>query len=275
MEIEKLLRDLRLNKYETNAYLIILKKGILKASTISKEGAIPFGKVYESLSSLLGKGLIEVQNTRPKKYKIRKPHIAFKDFIEAKKEESEKDLEKLKNSIRHLEEKISKINTEEVDEKIFWMTAIGEDIEELVRSAFLEAKKEIYLLPYTINKKDHEKHSSENILFFLKEIVKSTSRGIKIKAIFSKEFSENKIKIFKNLKVDKKIIKHIEIKIQKDIFSSPFIIIDSEKVILRVDDPINQDKILAMIKISDSMLAKKLKNKFNTMWESSTNIKIK
>jgi len=242
MEIEKLLRDLRLNKYETNAYLIILKKGILKASTISKEGAIPFGKVYESLSSLLGKGLIEVQNTRPKKYKIRKPHIAFKDFIEAKKEESEKDLEKLKNSIRHLEEKISKINTEEVDEKIFWMTAIGEDIEELVRSAFLEAKKEIYLLPYTINKKDHEKHSSENILFFLKEIVKSTSRGIKI---------------------------------QKDIFSSPFIIIDSEKVILRVDDPINQDKILAMIKISDSMLAKKLKNKFNTMWESSTNIKIK
>ena len=72
MEIKKLLRDLKLNKYESSAYSIILKKGIIDASTISKEGDIPFGKIYESLGSLTNKGLIETQNTRPKKYRIQK-----------------------------------------------------------------------------------------------------------------------------------------------------------------------------------------------------------
>jgi len=55
MEIKELLRDIKLNKYESTAYEIILKKGVVEASIISKEGDIPFGKIYESLGSLSAK----------------------------------------------------------------------------------------------------------------------------------------------------------------------------------------------------------------------------
>ena len=60
MEIKELLRNLKLNKYESAAYEVILKKGVTEASIISKEGKIPFGKIYESLGSLSAKGLISV-----------------------------------------------------------------------------------------------------------------------------------------------------------------------------------------------------------------------
>lgn len=269
MEIKKLLRDLKLNKYEADAYSVILERAIVEASEISKEGKIPFGKIYESLRTLTNKGLIEVQDTRPKKYKVKKPQIAFKKFLEDEKEESEKRLEKTKNTIMQLEEKISKIDTQEPQEKIFWTTAIGEEIEELIKSNFLEAEKEICMLPYTSNKKDQQKHAVLNIPFFIKEIIKAKSRGVKIRALLPKEFARLQIKIFKTMGVLEKITKHIEIRIQEGPAIAPFTIIDLEKVVLRVDDPTDQNKILAMIKISDSALAEKLKTKFDKMWGSA------
>ncbi len=269
MEIQKLLRNLKLNKYEAAAYSVILKKGIAEASIVSKEGNIPFGKIYESLQVLSGKGLIEVQETRPKKYKARKPQIAFKKFLEEEEIKSKIEIERTKNTIIQLEEEIDKIAIQKPQEKTFWTTAIGEEIEEIIKNSFLEAEKEICMLPYTANKKDQQKHAILNIPFFIKEIIKAKSRGVRIRALLPEEFARLQIKIFEKMGVLKKITKHVEIRIQKGPAITPFTIIDLEKVILRVDDPTNQNKILAMIKISDSTLAKRLKEKFDKMWDSA------
>jgi len=273
MKITKLLRDLKLNKYESIAYSIILKKGITDASTISKEGSIPFGKIYESLGSLTIKGLIETQDTRPKKYKIRNPKKAFENFLSEKKEKSEKELQDLKNTVLQIEEEIGNIRIQEPSEKIFWTTAMDDKIEKLIRNSFAEAKNEICMLPYIINKKSHLKSTLLNLPHFIKEIAKSSSRGVEIKAILSEDFAQSQIKNFLKLGIFKKITEHVEIRIQKELLPEPFTIIDSKKVILRVSDPMNQEKILAMIKITDQALAKKLKEKFNEMWESATPIK--
>lgn len=274
MELKELLRNLNLNKYESLAYSIILKKGIIDASTISKEGNIPFGKIYESLGSLNNKGLIEIQDTRPKKYRIKNPQKAFKNFLKEKSEKSERELQNLKKTMIQIEEEISKINIQESKEKTFWITAIGDEIEKLIKCGFIEAEKEICILPYAIDKKDHIKSALLSLPHLIKDIRKSSSRGVKIKAIFYKKFAQSQIKNFKNLGIFRDVTKHIEIRIRSELLSEPFTIIDMKKVILRVNDPIDQEKILAMIKISDSALAKKLKEKFNEMWESAKPIKI-
>ena len=85
MDKRKLLRELGLTKYETDAYLNILERGIAEASTINEEAKIPFGKIYETLNTLASKGLIEIQNTRPKKYKAKKPVLSFDNRFKAKK----------------------------------------------------------------------------------------------------------------------------------------------------------------------------------------------
>ena len=60
MNDENLLREIGLNKYESSAYLTLLKEGISEANTISQKSNIPMGKVYEVLESLKNTGLVEI-----------------------------------------------------------------------------------------------------------------------------------------------------------------------------------------------------------------------
>jgi len=273
MKIRELLRDLKLNKYESIAYEVILKRGVVEASIISKKGDIPFGKIYESLGSLSAKGLIEVQNTRPKKYKIRNPKTTFRDILNKKQLESEEELKNLKDTLLQIENEISKISVQEHKEKTFWITAIGKEIDEMMGSIFSEAKNEIFMIPYIINKSDQKKSALLNIPRFVKEINKTVGRGVKIKVILPEKFAQVQIKILKKMRFFDKIIKNVEIRILGELSPEPFTVIDSDKVVLRVNDPINKNKILAMIKIIDNELSKSLKEKFNEMWKIAKPIK--
>jgi len=60
MEVKRLLKELGLSNYETEAYLKVVELGIAEAGVICKETKIPFGRVYQELNSLAAKGLIEV-----------------------------------------------------------------------------------------------------------------------------------------------------------------------------------------------------------------------
>ena len=273
MKIRELLRDLKLNKYESIAYEVILKRGVVEASIISKKGDIPFGKIYESLGSLSAKGLIEVQNTRPKKYKIRNPKTTFRDILNKKQLESEEELKNLKDTLLQIENEISKISVQEHKEKTFWITAMGKEIDEMMGSIFSEAKNEIFMIPYIINKSDQTKSALLNIPRFVKEINKTVGRGVKIKVILPEKFAQVQIKILKKMRFFDKIIKNVEIRILGKLSPEPFTVIDSDKVVLRVNDPINKNKILAMIKIIDNELSKSLKEKFNEMWKIAKPIK--
>jgi len=274
MEIKELLRNLKLNKYESVAYEVILKKGVTEASIISKEGKIPFGKIYESLGSLSAKGLIEIQNTRPKKYKIKNPKIAFRDILSKKEMESEVELKNLKDTLIQAEEEISKISNQDYNEKTFWITAIGKEIEEMIGGVFRDAKKEIYMIPYIINKSGQTKSALLNIPTFVKEIDKTVKRGVRIKVIFPEVFARTQIKVLKKMKFFNKIMKNIEVRILKELSPEPFTLIDEDKIILRVNDPIDKNKILAMNKIMDRNLSKNLKEKFDEMWEKAKPINV-
>ena len=269
MEISKLLRNLKLNKYESCAYEVILRKGVVCASTISKEGNIPFGKVYETLGNLSKRGLIEIQDTRPKEYKIKNPKIAFHSIFKKREAESENELKNLKKTLIELEEKINDVSLSAEKEKTFWTTAIGGDIEKMVSGIFYEAKNEICMIPYIIDKDSHIKIALLNMPNIAKEIYKSSKRGVKIKIIFPDKFAKRQIRNLKKIKFFKNIIDHVEIKILKNLSPEPFTLIDSNKVILRVNDPLNKNKILAMIKILDGPLCVDLKKKFNEMWKKA------
>jgi hypothetical protein len=51
-------------------------------------------------------------------------------------------------------------------------------------------------------------------------------------------------------------------------------IIDSEKVVLQVDDPTDPSNTLAMTKIWDEKLARRIEEKFNEMWEEAKLVEV-
>jgi hypothetical protein len=62
---------------------------------------------------------------------------------------------------------------------------------------------------------------------------------------------------------------NIEIRYQDEPFPAYFTIIDNDKVVFSIIDPVEQNNVIAMTKVWDQRLASKLQGKFEEMWESA------
>ena len=274
METKRLLKELGLSNYETEAYLKVVELGIAEAGTICKETKIPFGRVYQELNSLAAKGLIEVQNTRPKRYTARKPRLAFKALLQQRRGDMEKQLQKTIEATLQIEEIISKKIPARPKERTFWTTAVGiEEAVEMIRSNFEEAEKEIcIILHHTHPQEECDFKGSEATIF--NEAIKATERGVKIKALLTEEFIITEMEILKEHGGKEKIMDKVEIRAMKNAIPSYFEVIDGEKVVLKVDNPKNPGQILAMTKIWDVKLAKEIRDKFEEMWSEAKPLKL-
>jgi len=67
-EAKRVLHEIGLTEYETNAYLTLLEHGVMTASEVSEHGRVPYSKVYETLNSLERKGWVEAERGRPTRY---------------------------------------------------------------------------------------------------------------------------------------------------------------------------------------------------------------
>jgi sugar-specific transcriptional regulator TrmB len=62
------LREMGLNAYEIDAYIVLLEGGQMTAMEISQEAKVPYSKMYEVLNSLKEKGWVKSSESRPFKY---------------------------------------------------------------------------------------------------------------------------------------------------------------------------------------------------------------
>jgi len=63
-----ILREMGLNAYEIDAYIVLLEGGQMTAMEVSREAAVPYSKIYEVLNSLKQKGWVKSSVSRPFKY---------------------------------------------------------------------------------------------------------------------------------------------------------------------------------------------------------------
>ncbi len=97
-EIIDKLQKLGLTKYESVAYITLLKLGSSKATDVTKESGIPHTRVYDVLSSLHRKGFVDVMHGSPRLYKPVNPEVV----LEKVKEEFVSDIEELKGAFLEL-----------------------------------------------------------------------------------------------------------------------------------------------------------------------------
>lgn len=64
----EMLREMGLNAYEVDAYVVLLETGQITAMEISREAKVPYSKIYEVLNSLKEKGWVKSSESRPFKY---------------------------------------------------------------------------------------------------------------------------------------------------------------------------------------------------------------
>ncbi len=82
---------------EEKIYKTLIKLGKSSASELSREGEVPYGKIYEVLARLEAKGLVQIIPEQTKKFKATSPEILLRLI-----KEKEKEFEKLKEEAKNL-----------------------------------------------------------------------------------------------------------------------------------------------------------------------------
>ncbi len=130
------LLELGLNKYEAQLYLTLIGEGISTAKNVSDITGIPYGKVYEIISSLSSKGFCTVLPTKPMKCQAISPTDAM---TTAKKNVQEK-YQKIENYIlKELEPMFTESKRFIEPKGIFWIlngrSNIVKKMDELIQKA--------------------------------------------------------------------------------------------------------------------------------------------
>ncbi len=275
MENEQLLRNIGFNKYEAVAYLTILREGFTDASVLSKKSKIPMGKIYSVLDDLENMGFVEVQHSRPKKYRAIEASIAFENFLIRKENEIHRELDTLRKTIDDIKKALSYYSIREEGEQQFWSAAMGdEEVMKMIKNVYHEAKNEIcVVVPRKIRSMGSNQFKDMFASMFHDTLLPLIKKGIKVRMIDPNPALSESLREWHDSAEDQSLIQNLSQYLEVKALDTPhrFVLIDRDLVILEVNDPLSVDKIFGMVKIYDRTLSNELHAKFEEFWQNSTN----
>ncbi|CAG0979769.1 MAG: hypothetical protein OIN86_02870 [Candidatus Methanoperedens sp.] len=267
------LEEFGLSKYESSVYLTLLSSGITDARKLSSKSEVPFGRIYDVLSSLESKGLVQKQLSRPKKFLAVEPKLAIKKLLDFKN----KEMSSLIQKAGKIEEDLNHFLNKKPKESLFWSVSIGEDTIKSYMEKLEATEKELlsYTELQTVSSLD--KNKKVWIDEFLKVTTNLIRKGVKIKLLIGNN-DETNLKDLIPLVIPLVIpfmddLTNMDIRIIPTI-SNHFDIIDGEKVQLKVRNPVRPEEYFASIFVWQKEFAQELRGKFNELWKDGKEFKI-
>ncbi len=247
MTLSKLLGIAGLTNYQSSLFLCILKNKNSDAKHLSKLANVPIGRIYSELDVLEKQQLVDISSDRPKKYSIESPREKIIRLIEAEKVKLE-DLEK--NALTEY------VTLSKKSAEVF---SANNEVKQSQIDCFRWAKEEICQCLGSLHKPSE---SRDLKLIYEKEIVSAVNKGVIFKALYQKgQVPPNCIIELNKKSPDKFQIRYSEVKLPR------FEIIDSNQILLKVQDPTDTTDTLGTVIINDIVLAKKLRLRFMSMWD--------
>ena len=255
-----------LSTYEAKVYMTMLSLGLSTAKKISDESTIPFGRIYDVLTSLENKGMLDKQDSRPKKYSVRPPKIALKNLLVIKEEE----FNSLTLRANAVEEQLSRFYVKNPDEGLFWSVALEEETILRHTDKVLETERE--LLIFLNVQIQHQTLQGEGEINFINTLKRLLEREINIKILLGGVTDITQIeKLAAVFTPYIEVLEKIEIRMTP-ITTNTFDIIDEEKVILKISNPVKLEEYFALIYVWQKKFAKQLKKKFSEIWRNADEI---
>ncbi len=169
------LRQFGLSEYESRAYLVLTMYGVSAASFVSERTRIPSSKVYDVLNSLKIKGLVEVAQAKPKKFRAIDPKYALSGIAEKRELAAKQLKDKTLDIINKLEP------PEENDLSHIWSSA-GRKIFFNKGSELLKKANE-YVMATTSN--------FSRSAYLDEAILDAAKRGVKIKILGTSKLTKD------------------------------------------------------------------------------------
>ena len=239
----KQLEELGLTKNESLIYLFLLKNGEITTGRIIKETGIANSRVYESLNSLITKGLVSYNVQKEgKHFKAEDP----KKFLELEEQRKKKISEFLPDLIKLKESEQKETNTAVYEGFEGFKTAFKKIIEDCPK------EKEIYIIGFS-----EPTEKKESLRLFLSNMnLKSQQKKQRLKIILDNSVKET-------LGKDREKEKYTEVKYMPKGYISPSAIDvfeDYVYIFLWEEKPF-------VFMIKNKAIAESFKQYFNFMWK--------
>ncbi|MFX1233218.1 MAG: TrmB family transcriptional regulator [Promethearchaeota archaeon] len=281
-QIRQFLKNGDLSNYEVSAFIELLQSNYLTARELSKKSEVPTGRIYEILEQLKDKGMIEIQDSRPKVYRAIPFNTAFQNLISYLDNKRKNKVTYLYDQVKILERNIlnSEMFIKKNESQLFWSTTFGAiPILSLYEQKMKEVHEELLMTGF-INENTIKVLPYGKVIY--NGIRNALSRGVQVKYLWSFDFDnrelsndliekneelysdiKNKLKELFDISDD---IKGFEMKYMHKRIPSYYDIFDTKQVLLKLQNPINISQIYASINIIDINLAEDLKKRFHQLW---------
>lgn len=260
------LQDLGLSKYESQAYLALLKIGPTTAKEVSRVSGVPMGRVYEVLDQLEELSVVSSEEeTRPKRYVAVQPRAAVDRLLDARLKELHKQITEYEQIATDLP---AQINSQLSDDPVAWSAAVGADeADELLLDRIESATESISVLYGGVAL---DPDFEDNVPKATTKLDDALSRGVSIQVmveqgVMESLFADDDEDVLKNL------YEYSNWNVREsDMIDISMYMFDDSELCLVVPSPLTPSEALAVINIKGKQLSVDFTQAFESLWTEAS-----
>lgn len=259
------LKGFGLSTYEAAAYGALLRLGQADASVVAHKAEVPFGRVYDVLNGLVERGLLTMQDGRPKTYKAVQPRIAMSVLLAQRKRELDERYSELTRIASELEKRLSP--RVKKDPSSFYSASVGDAesrvfLMERLAEAAQTMDVSLEVAPY---------QAADKELF--EALVGAVDRGVRTRILLRESDIPNILDSPLGDQLARTMVPHLG----KNLFvrvaegeQVPFAVVDQEKCLVGVKNPVDPRAYFATVFIWDPKFAGELSTRFEELWKTAS-----
>jgi sugar-specific transcriptional regulator TrmB len=263
LDARTILEDFGLTKYEIDAYLALLPLGIAEAKDICERSGVPTSKIYDAMSRLESMGLLDVQQSRPKKYMARDVSTA----IQRLQRKKEQEFQAIKEKLPVLETQLAQRARTPPKESPFWSVAMGWDefVDKHLAKA-MEAEESYFAV---VNHAAVEETASEEVVERASEMVEAIKENVRRQHVDFRLLVVHEEEAFDAAEewaislIGKGGAPNMRFTTQE---TQSFHVLDDEGVILLIENPARPGHTLGSVFVTDQELAAEIHEDFEQLW---------
>lgn len=259
------LKGFGLSSYEAAAYGCLLRSGPADAGTVAHKATIPFGRVYDVLNGLVERGLLSMNEGRPKQYSAVQPRVAMSLLLAQRKRDLDERYSELTRLASDLEKRLSpKVKK---DPSSFYSASVGESesrafLLERLAEASRSMDVNLEVAPYTPEDKD-----------LFEALAAAVDRGVRTRILIRDSDIPNILDSPLNDSLAGRMFPHLGKTLFVRVIEGeqvPFAVVDGEKALVGVKNPVDPKVYFATVYIWDPKFARELEGRFEELWKSAT-----
>jgi sugar-specific transcriptional regulator TrmB len=264
VEAAEELKGFGLSSYEASAYGVLLRLGTADASLVAQKAGVPFGRVYDVLNSLVDRGLLTLHEGRPKQYRAVQPRVAMSILLSQRKRELDDRYADLTRLASDLEKRLSpKVKK---DPSSFYSASVGEE----ESRSFLVEKLAEASASMDVNLEVPAYQSQDKDLF--DALVAAVERGVRTRILLREADIPVILDSPLNEVIARTMLPHLGKRLHVRVITGevvPFAVVDGEKAIVGVKNPVNPKAYFATVYIWDPKFAGELASRFEELWATA------